>query len=125
MLYLENLPKQNCPELGATNPSFLVYRVCETSPPTSKDLQSQRALKPNKPFKGVSECRCNSLSVFANINDAEKLVKLPKFKKYYIGEINLQPEDGMILSTSSDSYLSHNSWWVSQSFNIAVINIIL
>jgi len=55
------------------------------------------------------------VSVFAELDDAKNLLKLPKFKRANIAELHLQEQDGKIKKTFKKS---HHSWWRSKSFNV-------
>ena len=48
--------------------------------------------------------------------DATRRLKLPKFRSANVVEITLQPKDGVIKKTFSDS---HYSWWRSTDFEVS------
>lgn len=87
------------------------------NPAESKDFFSQKQLAPDKEFKGegIDECIVRAVSVFAMIEDAKRLLKLPKFKNANIAMVELKPQDGKIKKTFKKS---HYSWWRSKSFDV-------
>lgn len=78
---------------------------------------------PDKVFSGlgIDECIIRSISVFSDLEDAIKRLKLPKFRYANVTKVNLTPQDGVIKKTFSSS---HYSWWRSTAFNISQANII-
>ena len=48
-------------------------------------------------------------------------LKLPKFRNANVAEVILQPNDGVMKKTFSDS---HFSWWRSKSFEVSQAKII-
>lgn len=95
--WFEDLP-DSCPPLDATPCNGLFYRVAIGNPATNNDFFSQRKLAPDKTFKGegIDECIVRALSVFSDLPDAERLLKLPKFRKANIVKIELSEKDGKI-----------------------------
>lgn len=119
MDWFESLP-DSCPPKEAKEPAGdLFYRIMVSEQATESDFLSHRVLYPEKKFK-VSECQACSLSVFKDVNECEKILKMPTFKnkQWYIGEFELNNNDGLILNTPSPTNPYHFSWWRSSSFNI-------
>jgi len=116
MEWFEELPP-SCPPSDATDCQGTYYRVSNGNPAESCDFFSQRLLAPDKKFKGegIDECIVRAVSVFAELDDAKNLLKLPKFKRANIAELHLQEQDGKIKKTFKKS---HHSWWRSKSFNV-------
>lgn len=116
MKWFEELPL-TCPPSEASDCDGIYYRVANGNPATSTDFFSQRRLAPNKTFlgEGIDECIVRAVSVFADIEDAKRLLKLPKFKKASIAEVCLDKHDGKTLKTFKKS---HYSWWRSLSFDV-------
>lgn len=116
MEWNENLP-EFCPEQGTHIPHHEVYyRIVKTIPPTPSDFISQRGLKPTKVFTPpVTECRALSLSLFSDLNDAKKKLKLPTFKgRCSIAKVVLNENDGLVKKTAK---ASHYSWWMTKQYN--------
>ena len=65
---------------------------------------------------GVDECIARSISLFSEVNDATRRLKLPKFRSANVVEVVLQPKDGVMKKTFSDS---HYSWWRSTDFEVS------
>lgn len=82
---------------------------------------SKRNSGPDKVFNNVNECIVRAISIFTNIDDSKKLLKLPKFKGGKIAKITLNEDDGLVLKTFAKS---HYSWWRSQNFDINYAKII-
>ena len=74
MLYRELLP-DDCPPDDAEkiDAARFVYRLVRNNPPTDDDFLSQRAERPDQIFRDVTECQARGLSVFTNLNIAERL----------------------------------------------------
>lgn len=71
--------------------------------------------------KGIDECITRAVSVFSCIDDAKKLLKLPKFRNGCIAIIVLSETDGVIKKTFS---ASHFSWWCSVDFDYKMAKIV-
>lgn len=122
MEWFENLP-QRCPPNDAVPCSGRYYRIANGDPATTEDFFSQKRLQPNKIFKGhgIDECITRALSVFKDISDAKKRLKLPKFRHSRIACVELSCKDGLIKKTFADS---HYSWWRSKGFNVEQAKIV-
>ena len=107
----------SCPPSDATDCKGTYYRVSFGNPAESRDFFSQKRLAPNKQFKGegIDECIVRAVSIFAELNDAKNLLKLPKFKNAHIAELKFKEQDGKMKKTFKKS---HYSWWRSKSFNV-------
>lgn len=114
--WFEKLPS-SCPPSDSIDCDGIYYRVSHGNPAESEDFFSQRRLAPNKEFKGegIDECIIRAVSVFAVLDDARRLLKLPKFKNANIAEIALTPQDGRMKKTFKKS---HYSWWRSKMFDV-------
>lgn len=115
MSYREPLP-EDCPPVEAEEitAARTVFRLSRSNPATLDDFLSQRAEKPEAVFN-VTECQARGLSVFADRRDAEKLKKLPKFRRCSICRVQLVTGAGRILKTGSNS---HHTWWPLAEFDI-------
>lgn len=122
MEWFENLP-QFCPPSDANPCNGTYYRMAEGNPATSKDFFSQRRLQPNKVFKGqgIDECITRAVSLFGDLEDAKKRLKLPKFRNAVIASVALNPKDGLMKKTFRDS---HYSWWRSKCFEVEKAKIV-
>ena len=117
MNWYEQLPPQ-CPPSDAVPCEGTYYRIAKGNPATDSDFFSQRKLQPDKTFVGlgIDECISRALSLFSDINDAVRRLKLPKFRNANVAEVDLQPKDGVIKKTFSGT---HHSWWRSTDFNVS------
>jgi hypothetical protein len=116
MSYREQLPAQ-CPPDAAEEITVEreVFRVVRTDPPTEDDFRSQRALKPEAVFHGVTECQARGVSVFSDRRDGEKLLKLPRMRGGLLAPVRLTPGAGRIQQTFKPS---HHTWWPFADFDI-------
>lgn len=116
MNWYEQLPEL-CPPVDAVPCEGTYYRIAKGNPASNGDFFSQRKLQPNKVFTGlgVDECVARSISLFSDINDAIRRLKLPKFRNAQIAAVTLEPKDGVMKKTFSDS---HYSWWRSTNFEV-------
>lgn len=121
-VWFEELPEQ-CPPKDAKDCNGYFYRIANGDPAQSADFFSQRRLAPEKVFmgKGIDECIVRAVSLFANIEDAKKRLKLPKFKNANIAIVELHSKDGVIKKTFADS---HYSWWRTIEFNVSQSKIV-
>ena len=71
--------------------------------------------------QGVDECIAHAISLFADEKDVARRLKLPKFRHANVAELILQPKDGVIKKTFSDS---HYSWWRSNDFDVSQAKIV-
>jgi hypothetical protein len=117
MNWYEQLPPQ-CPPSDAIPCGGAFYRIAKGNPASDDDFFSQRKLHPNKIFTGlgVDECIARSISLFSEVNDATRRLKLPKFRSANVVEVVLLPKDGVMKKTFSDS---HYSWWRSTDFEVS------
>jgi hypothetical protein len=117
MNWYEQLPEL-CPPVDAVPCEGTYYRIAKGNPASNGDFFSQRKLQPNKVFTGlgVDECVARSISLFSDINDAIRRLKLPKFRNAQIAAVTLEPKDGVMKKTFSDS---HYSWWRSTNFEVS------
>ena len=108
MEWFEDLPVA-CPPSDATPCNGEYFRIDNGNPATSPDFFSQRKLQPNKIFvgKGINECIARAVSLFKDKDDAQKRLKLPKFRHSVIAVVELEPKDGVMKKTFRDS---HYSW---------------
>lgn len=99
------------------------FRFANGDPAKSNDFFSQRKLQPGKIFKGqgIDECITRAVSLFKQLSDAEKRLKLPTFRNAVIAKVKLEEKDGLIKKTFRDS---HYSWWRSKDFNVSQAKII-
>lgn len=112
--WTEDLPS-NCPPDAAITPKYeIFYRLVKQFPPTEDDFYSHRKLYPKKPFN-TNECRIRSLSIFNNLDECVRLLKLPLHKHKKIVQLILPPESGVILQTGNN--LTHYSWWKKATYN--------
>ena len=72
--------------------------IANGNPVTTEDFFSQRKMQPDKVFKGlgIDECVTRAVSLFSEREEAEKRLKLPKFKKANIALVILEPKDGVL-----------------------------
>lgn len=120
--WFEALPKR-CPPRDAVDCKGRFYRIANGNPAQSADFFSQRQLAPDKVFKGqgIDECIVRAVSLFADLDDAKKRMRLPKFKHSTIAVVELHPKDGVMKKTFADS---HYSWWRTKDFDVSKTKII-
>ena len=117
MTYREPLP-EGCPPNEAneiTHPR-IVFRLVRTNPPTDDDFRSQRAEKPNRAFRGVSECRARGLSVDLDRESLERRLKRENMRGMLICRVELDRGAGFIQQTGKRQ--SHHTWWPFAEFDI-------
>ena len=116
MNYREPLPTE-CPPADAQEikEPLEVFRAVRGLPPTENDFDSQRKEKPTAKFSGVSECQALGLSVFTQLSDCEKALKLPSLRGRKICKVSLIAGAGRIKQTSVPS---HHTWWPFASFQV-------
>lgn len=122
MKWFESLP-QHCPPEDAKECHGEYYRIANGDPATSPDFFSQRKLQPTKLFagQGIDECITRAVSLFKDKHDAQRRLKLPKFRHSVIAIVTLYPKDGAIKKTFGDS---HYSWWRSKDFDVKQAQVI-
>lgn len=112
----EELPDQ-CPPAEAFSPDGqTLYRFTKSEVPSEADFISQRGLKPESTFNGISECIARSLSVFNDLPHCQKMLKLPRWKGARILACPLSEQDGLAMKTFK---AHHYSWWKTNNFDIA------
>ena len=118
MTYRERLPN-GCPPAKAEEirAAREVFRLVDSNPPTDSDFASQRALRPNKTFCGVSECQARGLSVHTELRDSKKALKLPTQHGRRICRVRLDPGAGRIQQTGPPS---HHTWWPLADYDILI-----
>ena len=120
--WFELLPEQ-CPPEDAQQCDGYYYRIANGNPAQSVDFFSQRRLQPDKVFKGlgVDECITRAVSLFSDRKEAEKRLKLPKFRNANIALVELKPKDGMIKKTFGTA---HYSWWRTKDVDVSQAKVI-
>lgn len=115
MQYREQLPP-DCPPDDAEEitAEMTVFRLVRGNPPRDGDFRSQRAERPRASF-GVTECQARGLSVFAVLEDARTLCKLPKMRNRLVCRVQLNFGAGSIQQTGKKS---HYTWWPFAEFDI-------
>ena len=71
--------------------------------------------------EGIDDCIVRAVSVFSLLDDAKRLLRLPKFKQANIAEVQLESQDGKIKKTFNKS---HYSWWRSKNFDVSKAKIV-
>lgn len=122
MEWFEILPP-SCPPADAMDCKGIYYRIANGNPAQSEDFFSHRKLQPDKVFKGegIDECIVCSLSVFSDKEEAQKKLKLPKFRKAVIVEISLEGKDGKMKKTFGPA---HYSWWRTKAFDVSQAKVV-
>jgi len=115
MQYRERLPA-DCPPDDAEEitTAMTVFRLARNNPPSEDDFRSQRAERPRANF-GVTECQARGLSVFAVLEDARSLCKLPRMRNRLVCRVQLNFGAGSIQQTGKKS---HYTWWPFADFDI-------
>lgn len=116
MDYREDLPADCPPEasLEIVN-ATTVFRLVSSNPATVEDFRSQRSLKPDREFNGISECQACGLSVHTDKRDSAIALKLPTQRGRKICCVTLPIGAGRIQQTAKPS---HHTWWPCARFDI-------
>ena len=116
MPYREPLP-DDCPPDDAEeiDAARFVYRLVQNNPPTDDDFRSQRAERPDQIFRDVTECQARGLSVFANLNIAERLSASGRLQGMTVCQVTLASGAGRIQPTGRRS---HHTWWPLDDYDI-------
>ena len=110
MTYREPLPD----EAEEITSSRLIYRLVRNIPPIHDDFRSQRSEKPTAQFN-ISECRARGVSVFTNLNDAERQTRRRSLRNLILCLVILAAGAGRIEKTGGSS---HYTWWPYDSYDI-------
>src|ERR1035441_2206868 len=104
-----------CPPSSAkeVDSALDVFRIVVSDPPTAKDFMSHWILYPEKRPKWP-ECTAKAVSVLANHQSCEHLIKLPSMKSGMVCKLNLPPGCGMIHAKGTRG---HISWWLACGFD--------
>ena len=100
--WFEALPEQ-CPPTDAKRCEGCYYRIA------------------NGKVLVIDECVTRAVSLFSEREEAEKRLKLPKFKKANIALVILEPKDGVLKKTFD---IAHYSWWRTKDFNVLQAKIV-
>ena len=116
MSYREPLP-DDCPPNDAEgiDAPRIVYRLVRNNPPTDDDFRSQRAERPEQIFRDVTECQARGLSVFTNLNIAERLSTSGRLQGMAVCRVTLATGAGRIQPTGRRS---HHTWWPLADYDI-------
>ena len=117
MTYREPLP-EDCPPDNAeeiTEPR-VVYRLVRSNPPTDDDFRSQRAEKPNRVFRRVTECRARGVSVRTDLAEAIDMMRMPQMQGRLLCQVRLDHGAGRIMQTGE--WPNHSTWWPLADFDI-------
>ena len=106
MKFRETLPS-GCPPPAAEEILVPrdVFRLVRKNPPSNKDFASQRQLKPERDFFGVTECQARGISIHADRLDSKRILQ-GKLKGRLICRVQLGAGAGYILQTGPGSH--HN-----------------
>ena len=118
MNWIEELPEQCPPKEAFATKDQTIFRLARSRDFDENDFHSQRSLRPNAIFNGVSECIARSLSVFNTAEACYNKLKLPYMRKKFVCvlKINLTEDDGMMVQSGKD--INHYSWWRSNRFTL-------
>ena len=116
MTYREPLP-EGCPPEDSEEIAepLVVYRLVRNNPPSDDDFRSQRAERPDRVFRPVTECQARGVSVFASLNIAEDLSTRGSLQGRAVCQVILAPGAGRILPTGGRS---HHTWWPLADYDI-------
>lgn len=115
IMFREFLP-EGCPptEAEEITDTMIVFRLVRTDTPDNSDFRSKRAESPNNQFS-VSECQARGLSVYLQVREARKQLKIPTLRGMLICQVTLDKGAGYILKTGRRS---HFTWWPLADFDI-------
>ncbi|MEM6500476.1 MAG: hypothetical protein AAF685_01400 [Cyanobacteria bacterium P01_C01_bin.89] len=102
----------NCPPPEADFYTGTIYRLLKP-PIAEKSFLSLRERNPHKEYKDPKvECLAGGLSIHLDKQDALNLKRrIPKFKKFKVGQATLNSGVGKLLSTPSKNEPSHCTLW--------------
>ena len=117
MLYREPLP-DDCPPAAAEeiDAPRAVYRLVRNNPATADDFRSQRAERPGRTFRNVTECQARGLSVRTNPESAMELMRLRAMRGRMLCAVQLDSGAGSIMQTGEDP--AHSTWWPLADYDI-------
>ena len=118
MQYREPLP-DDCPPAAAAeviDAPRAVYRLVRNNPATDDDFRSQRAEKPARIFRNVTECQARGLSVRTNLGSARELLELRAMRGRMLCQVQLDRGAGSIMQTGEDP--AHSTWWPLADYDI-------
>ena len=117
MTYREPLP-DDCPpdEAEEIDAPRVVYRLVHNNPPTDQDFQSQRAERPDRIFRNISECQALGLSVRADLDSSVELMGLRTMRGRLLCQVQLDRGSGRIMPTGEDR--DHSTWWAFAEYDI-------
>lgn len=115
IVFRESLP-EGCPPTEAEDitDTKVVFRLVRTDTPDDSDFRSKRAESPNNQFS-VSECQARGLSVYSQVREARRQLKIPTLRGMLICQVTLDKGAGYILKTGRRS---HFTWWPLADFDI-------
>ena len=117
MTYREPLP-DDCPpdEAEEIDAPRVVYRLVRNDPPTDDDFQSQRAERPDRIFRNITECQARGLSVRTGLASAVELMGLRTMRGRMLYQVRLDNGAGQIMQTGEDP--DHTTWWPLADYDI-------
>ena len=120
----KNVMPEGCPPSDILIPQeHLFYRyMLQSDKCTDEDFKTYRQLNPAKDWGDLLPL-ASGLSVIDDFSKARRNLKLPMLRNKFkgIGELMLNPEDGVVKQTGA--HLSHYTWWQTTSFDINNVKI--
>ena len=116
----DGLP-EDCPPSEATPPDSPFYRIAKTDPPARDDFApiyyksrryAERAILRRR---DITPCTVRGLSVFSDLDRARKQIEQTPNLGKYIMRLDLQADDGHILSFRRDPI--HHTFWPHDGFD--------
>lgn len=99
-----------CPPKNAREDHLYVYRLVTSSPPSVQDFVPALIEQPHRKFESTVLCLACGVSVFKNIDDADKQRKRFKpLRDKLIAAGFITKDDGLVLETCAGS---HVTWWL-------------
>ena len=117
MTYREPLP-DDCPpdEAEEIDAPRVVYRLVHNNPPIDDDFRSQRAERPDRIFRNITECQARGLSVRTGLASAVELMGLRTMRGRMLYQVRLDNGAGRIMQTGEDP--NHTTWWPLADYDI-------
>ena len=111
-------PPENCPsdEAEEIDAPRVVYRLVRNNPPTDDDFQSQRAERPDRIFRNITEFQARGLSVRTGLAFAVELMGLRTMRGRMLYQVRLDNDAGRIMQTGEDP--DHTTWWPLADYDI-------
>ena len=84
--------------------------------PPDDDFRTQRAERPDRIFRNITECQARGRSVRTDLDSAVELMKLRAMRGRMLYQVRLDHGAGRIMQTGEDP--DHSTWWPLADYDI-------